>query len=178
MPLAGGELFTTEQQRGYLSSLSHTALVDMLVNLSESNPALPLFPENLSDLTASKFAMSLSNKRMLQYESQDLPQANAPAEDTVKEQVAEPVAVNSNKPKKRHGKKSRTEDSDDSGSEYEVEEHRLYPHPGNGFCLPPEEDDLDILLDDPTCPTFSHTIHNYAEGHTLAKGSLAISATA
>jgi hypothetical protein len=177
-PLAGGELFTTEQQRGYLSSLSHTALVDMLVNLSESNPALPLFPENLGDLTASKFAMPLSNKTMTQYKSQELPQANAPAKDTVKEQVAEPVAVDSNNPKKRHGKKSRTEDSDDSGSEYEIEEHRLYPHPGNGFCLPPEEDDLDILLDDPTCPTFSHTIHNYAEGHTLAKGSFAISVTA
>lgn len=177
-PLVGGEVFTSEQQRGYLSSLSHTALVDMLVNLSESNPALPLFPENLGDLSASKFILTPSNKTIPQHNPQELPLTDVPTEETAKEQVVEPVEVDSNKPKKRHGKKNRTEDSDDSGSEYEVEEHRLYPQPGNGFCLPPEEDDLDILLDDPACPTFSHTIHNYAEGHSLAKGSLAISITA
>ncbi|CRG92511.1 hypothetical protein PISL3812_09572 [Talaromyces islandicus] len=174
-PLVGGELFTTEQRRGYLSSLSHTTLVEMLMNLSQSNPALPLFPENLGDLAASKFAMSPLNKPMPQHEPKETP---SHVEENVKERVVKPVEVESNKSKKRHGKKSRTEDSDDSGSEYEVEEHRLYPQPGNGFCLPPEEDDLDILLDDPNCPTFSHTIHNYAEGNTLAESSLAISVTA
>lgn len=177
-PLVGGEAFTSEQQRGYLSSLSHTALVDMLVNISDSNPALPLFPENLGDFAASKFVMSPSNKTMPQREPQESPPTDVSTQESVNEQVVEPVAVDSNESKKLHGKKGRTEDSDDSGSEYEVEEHRLYPQPGSGFCLPPEEDDLDILLDDPACPTFSHTIHNYAEGHMLAKGSLAISATA
>ncbi|RAO64839.1 uncharacterized protein BHQ10_000851 [Talaromyces amestolkiae] len=141
IPLVGGEQFTAEEQRGYLSSLSHAALVDMLVTLSKANPALPIFPENLKDLQHSKFAVAAVTAT----NPVDSAEVAMEAKDATSPGVDE-------------------EDSDaesDSGSEYEVEEHRLYPRSGNGFHLPPEEDDFDILLDDPACPTFSYTLHSY-----------------
>ncbi|KAH8695399.1 hypothetical protein BGW36DRAFT_418148 [Talaromyces proteolyticus] len=149
-PLVAGEKFTAEQQRGYLSSLSHTTLVDMLFKLSETNPTLPMFPENLIDLEKSKFAMKPLNTTIPQNEHQQASPVDAP---TVT-------------------KRGRGEDSDESSSEYEVEEHRLYPQPGYGFFLPLEEDDVDILLEDPACPTFSYTFHGYAKANTISKGPL------
>lgn len=142
VPLVSGEQFTAEEQRGYLSSLSHAALVDIIVTLSKVNPALPVFPENLKDLQRSKFAVATVTETNL-VDSVEV--ATVEAKDASSPSVDE-------------------EDSDaesDSGSEYEVEEHRLYPRSGNGFHLPPEEDDFDILLEDPACPTFSYTLHSY-----------------
>lgn len=149
VPLVSGEKFTAEEQRGYLSSLSHVALVDMIVTLSKTNPTLPIFPENLKDLQRSKFAVAAVTATNPD-ESTEV--VTAETKDAASPSVDE-------------------EDSDadsDSGSEYEVEEHRLYPRSGNGFHLPPEEDDFDILLDDPTCPTFSYTLHSYPQANPLA----------
>jgi hypothetical protein len=150
VPLVCGEQFTAEEQRGYLSSLSHAALVDMLVTLSETNPTLPVFPENLKDLNRSKFVVTTAT-------------ATNTASELVEAVTAETKDVASPSVDE--------EDSDadsDSGSEYEVEEHRLYPRSGNGFHLPPEEDDFDILLDDPACTTFSYTLHSYPQANPLA----------
>ncbi|EED19500.1 PHD finger domain protein, putative [Talaromyces stipitatus ATCC 10500] len=150
VPLVCGERFTAEEQRGYLSSLSHATLVDMLVTLSKTNPTLPVFPENLRDLQSSKFAVT------------------AATATNVAGELTEAVTVEM---KDVASSSVGGEDSDtdsDSGSEYEVEEHRLYPRPGNGFHLPPEEDDFDILLDDPACPTFSYALHSYSPLNTLA----------
>lgn len=43
----GGENFSAAERRSYLSTLSHAALVDLLMDLSDRNPSLPVFPENL-----------------------------------------------------------------------------------------------------------------------------------
>ncbi|EEA27095.1 hypothetical protein TMatcc_004631 [Talaromyces marneffei ATCC 18224] len=150
VPLVCGEQFTAEEQRGYLSSLSHAALVDMLVTLSKANPTLPVFPENLKDLQRSKFAVTTATT--IHAASELTEEVTMETKDAASPSVDE-------------------EDSDadsDSGSEYEVEEHRLYPRSGNGFHLPPEEDDFDILLDDPACPTFSYTLHSYSQANSLA----------
>jgi hypothetical protein len=149
VPLVSGEQFTAEEQRGYLSSLSHVALVDMLVTLSKTNPTLPVFPENLKDLQRSKFAIAtmtptnpVQSTEVVTVETKDAASPSVDEEDS---------------------------DADSgSGSEYEVEEHRLYPRSGNGFHLPPEEDDFDILLDDPACSTFSYKLHSYPQANSLA----------
>lgn len=155
IPLVSGEQFTTEEQCGYLSSLSHAALVNMLVTLSKTNPTLPIFPENLKDLRRSKFAVAaltgsnpVKSTQMATVETKDAATPSVDEEDS---------------------------DSDsDSGSEYEVEEHRLYPRSGNGFHLPPEEDDFDILLDDPACSTFSYTLHSYPQANTFVDSTQAV----
>ncbi|OKL62968.1 hypothetical protein UA08_01566 [Talaromyces atroroseus] len=159
--LVCGSRFTTEEQRGYLSSLSHASLVDMLVTLSKKNPTLPIFPENMRDLRQSKFVLTPSSSSTTSILHQTLQSASSGISNTGV-QMTEAQS------------KGTEEDSDDSGSEYEVEEHRLYPRPGNGFCLPPDEEDLDMLLDDPACSTFSYALHGYPQGNALADNALTI----
>lgn len=70
------------------------------------------------------------------------------------------------------------DDDDDDGEWIYVEDHRLYPRPGNGFRLPPDSRVLDMLLEDPSCPTFSHALHGPAkmsmeERRMQAVGSIA-----
>ncbi|KAL4938506.1 hypothetical protein BDV06DRAFT_225946 [Aspergillus oleicola] len=47
----------------------------------------------------------------------------------------------------------------DSDSEYEFQEHRLYPRAGNGILLSNNQEDLDIMAEDPACTTFSYALH-------------------
>jgi hypothetical protein len=131
-----GNMFSAEERRGYLSGLSHAALVDLLVDLSDRNPTLPIFPRNLKDLKQSKFVGAMPTVISApRPEPEPLPAVAPPSQP------------------------HRDDSSSDSGSEYEIEEHRLYPRAGNGFRLPPETEDLDILLEDPACPTFSYALH-------------------
>ncbi|KAJ5585177.1 uncharacterized protein N7459_004977 [Penicillium hispanicum] len=51
----GGNQFTADERRAYLSCLSHAALVELLVNVSTQNPTVPMFPANMRDLPASEF---------------------------------------------------------------------------------------------------------------------------
>ncbi|KAL1986219.1 hypothetical protein VTN96DRAFT_6734 [Rasamsonia emersonii] len=162
----GGKMFSAEEKRGYLSGLSHAALVDLLMSLSDRDPTLSIFPSNLKDLEKSKFFAPAKSTAIpdqadpspavvpvnIQNDgSSDMPQtteqaSSAPAPDT----------------SGQSRRAQNDDDSEDSGSEYEFEEHRLYPRAGNGFRLPPESEDLDMLLDDPACPTFSHALHGVA----------------
>ena len=41
---------------------------------------------------------------------------------------------------------------------YSDENAKLYPKPGHGVKLPPESEDLDMLLEGPDCRTFSHWV--------------------
>jgi hypothetical protein len=159
----GGERFSTDDRRGYLSSLSHAALVDLLVDISERNPTVPMFPYNLHDLQQSKFVMTATP---VNNPSQPEPTSTTPAAITKLEEPPKEIAPGTpKKAKDSRRKRHRDDDSDDSGSEYEIEEHRLYPRGGNGFRLPPDEEDLDMLLDDPACSTFSYSLHGYARAN-------------
>jgi hypothetical protein len=51
----GGESFTADERRAYLSSLSHAQLVELLVHISTQNPSVPMLPANMKDLPASQF---------------------------------------------------------------------------------------------------------------------------
>ncbi|KAJ5468572.1 hypothetical protein N7475_006324 [Penicillium sp. IBT 31633x] len=46
------------------------------------------------------------------------------------------------------------------GSDYDSEDYRAYPEPGQGFRVPSTPTDLDILAEDKDCPTFSHCIRS------------------
>jgi hypothetical protein len=50
--------FSAEEKRAWLSTLTHTALVDMLVDISTNNPSVPIFPANMRELVATKFTAS------------------------------------------------------------------------------------------------------------------------
>ncbi|KAI2788627.1 hypothetical protein POX_e06648 [Penicillium oxalicum] len=51
----GGERFTSDERRAYLSRLSHAQLVELLVNVSNRHPSVPMFPANMKDRPASQF---------------------------------------------------------------------------------------------------------------------------
>lgn len=46
------------------------------------------------------------------------------------------------------------------GSDYDSEDYRAYPEPGQGFRVPSTPTDLDILAEDKDYPTFSHSIRS------------------
>ncbi|KAJ5944795.1 hypothetical protein N7516_004963 [Penicillium verrucosum] len=55
----GGNLYSEEERRAYLSSLSHDSLVQLVVKVSNEWPSVPMFPTNMqpvSDFTPSPFA--------------------------------------------------------------------------------------------------------------------------
>jgi hypothetical protein len=55
-------------------------------------------------------------------------------------------------------------DPEDDYDEYEDGHSRLYPKPGNGVQLPPENEDLHLLLEGPESRTFSHTLGDGVAG--------------
>ncbi|KAL1971241.1 hypothetical protein VTN77DRAFT_193 [Rasamsonia byssochlamydoides] len=177
----GGEMFSAEERRGYLSGLSHAALVDLLVDLSDRNPTLPIFPPNLKDLKQSKF-FSPFTSTMVSAHSGPSP-AVAPANTQNEGPSDMPATKNDASSAPAPGttsqsRRRRDDDSDDSGSEYEIEEHRLYPRAGNGFRLPPETEDFDMLLDDPACPTFSYQLHGYCNESAKTTGVVSVGGAA
>jgi hypothetical protein len=76
-----------------------------------------------------------------------------------------------------HDRKTNDDESSES-SEYEVEEHRLYPRAGNGFRIFMTPEDLDMLLDDPACPTFSYALHGPAKANAESAALVAVGSAA
>ncbi|RJE26302.1 PHD finger domain protein [Aspergillus sclerotialis] len=165
----GGEGYSKDERRGYLSTLSHATLVDLLVTISDQNPSLPLFPANLRSLPISKFSYQStagvtphSNPADTPATSSSVTQAtnthstdqatNQNSLDQTPDSLPDPSA-----------QKRRYEESPDESEYEEVEDHRLYPRAGNGFRLSLNIDDLDIMQEDPACPTFSYALHGPAK---------------
>ncbi|PWY76482.1 hypothetical protein BO94DRAFT_523603 [Aspergillus sclerotioniger CBS 115572] len=154
----GAGEYSTDERRGFLSGLSHAALVELLMNISDSNPILPVFPENMREQQSSKFAFRLPIS--------DVPTPSTsvsgdPGDSTSAftevnqiEGFASSVAPSSST--------RRYEEVSDDDSEYEFQEHRLYPRAGNGFRLSLNVDDMDIMREDASCPTFSYSLHGPA----------------
>lgn len=177
-PEIGGAGFSDEERRGYLSSLSHATLVELLVTLSDRNPDMPIYPANLKTLPLSQFPSQSTTLTAVAVPTNptESPAASDAAQngsavagkgDFGKEQnhlmttVLSHAAVNNSS---ANGKQP-----DDEESEYEVfEDHRLYPRAGNGLHLSLNPDDLDILRDDPACSTFSYSIHGPAKARVEA----------
>ncbi|WEW55020.1 hypothetical protein PRK78_000447 [Emydomyces testavorans] len=164
--LVGGSDFTYAEKLGYLSRLSHAALVHLLVQISDSDPDLPLFPSNLKDLHPSTFIPSSTSKpsnQTINPLSQEDPTQTTPSSSAPSHTTSQPTTDPENQPAPCNSAPvAAPAPSYDSDDEY-IPEHRLYPRPGNGFRLPPDSVDLDMLLEDASCPTFSHALHGPAK---------------
>lgn len=223
--VAGNE-FTDAEKRAWLSNLSHSLLVEMLVDISSKNPSVPIFPANLKELTASKFAVpsavpsavssavssAVPSTRPLSAQSapplwkrshdEIVPAGSHPAKRPC---IRSDSAVPGSTPfsaSSLHQQLSTSDTADesfffanmvngdimqvpehsatpalspDAPTPYEAElltdsegddipfnDHRVYPKPGNGFILPSDPADLDILQEDPESKTFSHGLHGLA----------------
>ncbi|KAL5001471.1 hypothetical protein BDV10DRAFT_159863 [Aspergillus recurvatus] len=164
----GGERFPTDDRRRFLSTLSHAALVELLLTISENHPTVPMFPENMESLPSSSFAASQALVTGTAATPTSLPTNGInPASTVVADGRNEPTPENAS------GRTSRRDyrESSDEDSEYEFQDHRIYPRAGNGVPLSTNEQDLDILREDPTCSTFSYALHaptSGAIGHVSA----------
>lgn len=180
----GGEKFTADEKRAYLSGLSHAALVNLLVSISDRNPTLPIFPSNLRDLQASKFfsnapirthnnSLATAANPVTFCQSSDPSNATISITNTANTNHKTNPSSTSGPSSARSTRKKDEESSDESEYE-EVEEHRLYPRAGNGFRLPPDTEDLNMLLEDPACPTFSYALHGPAKAMMESSGLISI----
>lgn len=173
----GGERFSAAEKHAHLSKLSHTALVNLLMDISGSNPSLPIFPSNLSQshapgyIPVTETASSTPATTMTTSMSTTNTSLVSTAPTSAKSANNTPPIVISGP--------SLNGEAGPEDDEYEdVEEHRLYPRPGNGFRLPPESEDLDMLLEDPLCSTFSHSLHGPAKARAEAAGMIGLSGMA
>ncbi|KAL2866730.1 phf1/phf2 family PHD finger domain-containing protein [Aspergillus lucknowensis] len=162
----GGERFTADDRRRFLSSLSHAALVELLVTISDQHPTVPMFPETMGSLPLSNFP--LPQGIISTTTAMATPPFSATARDinptlpmapTINDETERPSAD----PTSEHARKKPRYESSDEESEYEFQEHRLYPRAGNGVRLSTIAEDLDILREDPACPTFSHALYGTAQ---------------
>ncbi|KAL2843638.1 hypothetical protein BJY01DRAFT_215491 [Aspergillus pseudoustus] len=158
----GGERFPTADRRQFLSGLSHATLVELLLTISDKHPTVPMFPGNMASLPVSKFPSTQD----MNFSAATEPVATLPAttDRPTPANPPAPIAPNgigtadtdapTQRPRGRY-----EEISSDEESEYEFQEHRLYPRAGNGVRLSALAEDLDILAEDPACPTFSYAMH-------------------
>ncbi|KAA8644786.1 phf1/phf2 family PHD finger domain-containing protein [Aspergillus tanneri] len=141
----GGERFSIDDRRGFLSRLSHATLVELLVTISNSYPTMPMFPNNLKALPSSQFSFRSSVPAV----SPPSAQTNSMSSTSGAEDITVPSASAANRPL----------DESSADSEDEFMDHRLYPRAGNGIRLSTNVDDLDILREDVHCPTFSYAFY-------------------
>lgn len=157
----GGEVYSADERRRYLSSLSHATLVELLVTLSDCHSSLAMFPANLRELQLSKFPWQQGTSTV----SVNDPAVSGPKEAST---TAAPSSAAGSARNRRD-----SESSDESDYEQYVE-HRLYPRAGNGFRLPLDAGDLDILREDPDCATFSYALHGPAKARSEANEAVPV----
>ncbi|RAL09918.1 putative PHD finger domain protein [Aspergillus homomorphus CBS 101889] len=172
------EGYSAEERRGFLSGLSHATLVELLVSISGSNPTLPMFPANLKEYRSSRFSFrpgcsavtdASTSVQVPIGETNGLTHTASSMEESTRSSTVV-AAGDSTVPLSR----TRYEELSDEESEYEFQEHRLYPRAGNGFRLPVGLDDMDILSEDPACPTFSYSLHGPAQVRAQMKQSVPV----
>lgn len=158
----GGGQFPTNDRRRFLSTLSHAALVEFLLAISDKHPTLPMFPENMKSLPSSNFASSQAVTTAGPSQSNGSVSASNPDPSSTSIQPASAVEGEKNSQPNTASErtlKGHDYESSDEDSEYEFQEHRLYPRAGNGVRLSTNQEDLDILQEDPGCTTFSYALH-------------------
>ncbi|KAE8153257.1 hypothetical protein BDV25DRAFT_149738 [Aspergillus avenaceus] len=142
----GGEAFSEDERRNFLSGLSHVSLVELLVTLSEKHPTTPMFPENLQTLQS-------------QFSFRPTPPDTQPNDPTDHRKVLTPDYL----PTPSSAPQTQPEISD-----YDLEDHRLYPRAGNGFRFSLDAGDVDIMREDASCRTFSYSLHGVARARAHA----------
>ncbi|KIW92155.1 uncharacterized protein Z519_07139 [Cladophialophora bantiana CBS 173.52] len=136
-PRVGGRFLRLEQKEAYLKTLSRDDLLSLVLQASDLAPDLPLF-QALAPPPPPPSPPQLA-----------MPQAQF---------TSTYVTPVSKVP--RFGDNDTGDDNEiDEGYDGYFDEHAaLYPKPGNGVQLPPESDDLHILLEGKDSTTFSHWV--------------------
>ena len=135
--MTAGKQVKVAEQKKYLYSLSKEQLVQRFLHLAAQHPELPLFPGPQQVAMPSNTPQTSTKNSLGTGSTVNTPKASS------ERATATP------------GRES-TEESDD---EYIYDEHALlYPRAGHGIQLPPENEDLHMLLEGPDCKTFSHEL--------------------
>ena len=135
--LLPGKALSLRQQRDYLEGLSREQLINHLLDIASSNPEIPVFP-------TSKFNSGPVGS--------DKPQMGSSTPATTNNTMPPPSTTS------LHAE-STMNSADDSDDEYIYDEHALlYPKAGQGIRLPPESEDIHMLLEGPDSRTFSHRL--------------------
>jgi hypothetical protein len=223
----GGDSFTADEKRAYLSGLSHAQLVELLVHISTQNPSVPMLPANMKDLPGSQFFVKPTGNGIKKSDDTPIPSSNKrtradedpadPGLDTNPRKRSRTTSAPAKSPKNNVSPEADAEpsipstasttttpdlitpsastqtktgpetptnrpqgnrtsfvsrdttpedsdpDTDDDLYEDGVEDHRLYPRPGNGFSPALDPNDLKILDESPESHTFSHSIYGPAK---------------
>ena len=138
-PIIGGATLTHAQKSSYLQSLTKDRLVSLILSASELAPALPMFQAPAPVLPAAKFVSSYTT-----------PVSATPVYHTA-------------------AGAAEADGEEDEGYETYVDEHALlYPKPGQGIKLPPEKDDMRMLLEGKESRTFSHWVQGREGGREFS----------
>ena len=144
-------------RKEHFDALPKDILIDMLMQASALAPELPLWqlpPAPAPPLPHSSNQATITTP-------------NPPA--SVKED-AYPTPENEVGDHREADDDQDDDDDDDEDEDEDGDEHaRLYPKPGNGVSLPPEGEDLAMLLEGPESRTFSHSLREGVVG--IAPGS-------
>lgn len=129
-PRVGGRFMSPSQKLAYLNTLSKENMVSLLMQASDLAPDLPLFQTLVAPPQPPKLSPA-------QFTS------------TYVTPVTHPPSF----------LEADTSEAVDEGYDGHYDEHAaLYPKPGQGVQLPPEREDLHMLLEGKTSRTFSHWV--------------------
>jgi hypothetical protein len=131
LPLISAQMLSLEQRQNYLSTLSKEKLIDIVVLAGNLAPNMPIFE------TPLPLPPPPSQRPQPQFASNYV---------TPVTELPEYERVGAN-------------EIQDEGYDDHFDEHAaLYPTPGEGVQLPPDREDLHMLLEGPESKTFSHWV--------------------
>ncbi|KAJ5367324.1 Zinc finger PHD-finger [Penicillium brevicompactum] len=179
-----GNKYTGDERRAYLSSLSHDALVDLLLNISNDWPLVPIFPPNIQTLSSSTANQPSISAGVVQAQA-PATQSTGPLTHLASPAMRTPARIS-------YAESSDSEFLTDGESEahspphspvisraasqhendYDSEDYRAYPEAGQGFVVPMTAEDLDIMAEDDYYPTFSHSIRRSGKAQEPTLGSI------
>ncbi|KAJ5347818.1 zinc finger protein [Penicillium brevicompactum] len=183
-PKVSGNKYTGDERRAYLSSLSHDALVDLLLNISNDWPLVPIFPPNIQTLSSSTANQPSISAGVVQAQA-PATQSTGPLTHLASPAMRTPARIS-------YAESSDSEFLTDGESDahspphspvisraasqhendYDSEDYRAYPEAGQGFVVPMTVEDLDIMAEDDYYPTFSHSIRGSGKAQEPTLGSI------
>jgi hypothetical protein len=149
-PRVGGRYLQMEQKMDYLKTLTKDKLITLLLDASHLAPDLPMF-ETLVQPTPTTIVPEAQFTSTYVTPVSSIPVANGDAD-----------AAN-------------MADAVDEGYDGYYDEHAaLYPKPGFGIQLPPESEDMHMLLEGKDSRTFSHWVKGMKGREFSGTGNIAI----
>ncbi|KAL9114026.1 MAG: hypothetical protein Q9227_001798 [Pyrenula ochraceoflavens] len=156
------------QRREYFSKVPQAHLIDLLLHAARVNPMLALYrtgtpaaiatPTNVSTpgITTSSANQRSSQTRVLNTTSAISPSAVSHSEPPISTSVSRRPSTPSQKPLPNLTSAAEEEQEEEEDDTDELK--ALYPKPGDGIQLPPESEDMAMLLEGQEMQTFSHRL--------------------